>query len=515
MSIIQRTMKPFSKILCLEDLFFHNNHQDPSRFAIESPGYAPLTYRGLREQIDYTVRTLNAAGLVTTDRIAIITPGGPETGVLIISVMTGFTGATLNPQFKAGEYEQYFSKFGISAVIVRRGDPTPARAVASRYHIPVIEIVPEGTTAGRFTLSPGTPATSPPVFSSPSDTAILIQTSGTTGTPKTVPLQHRLICTVARRVCATFQFSGSDRCLHIAPYYHTMGIFGNFIAPLCAGGTVICTRDFIAPDMPMYLREYRPTFYSAGPAVHQAILRELKKCPPGTLQTSSLRFIRSASAALADNVRDELETILGVPLIETYGMSEVGGAITTNLPPAKRGSVGRAVVPHLAIMDEKGAILPQGEEGEIVVKGDVVFTGYDGAQEENAAAFTGGWFRTGDIGYLDAEGYLYLTGRKKELINKGGEKIAPVEVDDILKTHPLVKEAMSFRITDPVLGEDIAAMVVRSSPQLTEQELRLYLLDRLAPFKVPRRIHFVDAVPRNPTGKPLRRAGTEKYSADG
>jgi acyl-CoA synthetase (AMP-forming)/AMP-acid ligase II len=291
-----------------------------------------------------------------------------------------------------------------------------------------------------------------------------------------------------------------------------MGIFGNFIAPLCAGGTVICTRDFIAPDIVMYLREFRPTFYSAGPAVHQAILRELKKCPPGDLKPDSLRFIRSASAALPDMIRDELETILGVPLIETYGMSEVGGAITTNLPPAKRGSVGKAVVPHLAIMDENGAILPQDTEGEIVVKGEVVFGGYDDSPEENASVFTNGWFRTGDIGYLDREGYLYLTGRKKELINKGGEKIAPVEVDDVLTLHPLVKEAMCFKIPDPVLGEDIAAMVVRGSPQLNEQELRMYLLDHLALFKVPKRIDFVEAIPRNPTGKPLRRIGTERFS---
>ena len=505
-------MKPVSAILSLEDLFFHNRNQDPAHTAIESPGYSPITYRELQDQITYVVKTLNAGGLARNDRVAIITPGGPETGVLIISVMTGFTCATVNPQFKTSEYVQYFQKFRISAVIVRSGDPTPARAVAKQEGIPVIEMVPEGKKAGLFTLLPETPCNQPAIFSSPSDTAILIQTSGTTAAPKIVPLQHQLICKVAQRVCATFQFTKTDRCLHIAPYYHTMGIFGNFIAPLCAGGTVICTRDFIAPDIAMYLKNYRPTFYSAGPAVHQAILRELKKCPPAELKPHSLRFIRSASAALPDQVRDELETLLGVPLIETYGMSEVGGAITTNLPPAKRGSVGKPVVPHLAILDERGNVLQQGEEGEIVVKGDVVFGGYEGAPEENPAVFTNGWFRTGDIGYLDREGYLYLTGRKKEQINKGGEKIAPAEVDDVLLAHPLVRDVMCFKIPDPVLGEDIAAMVVRSSPQLTEPGLRMYLLDRLAQFKVPRQIYFVDAIPRNPTGKPLRRVGTERYS---
>jgi oxalate---CoA ligase len=507
-----RKMKRVSDIFTLEDLFFHNN-QDPAHPAIESPGYQPLTYRELRDQITYVIKTLNARGFTRKDRIAIITPGGPETGVLIISVMAGFTGATLNPRYKASEFEQYFQKFRISAVIVRQGDQTPVRAVAVHRGIPIIDMVPEGKKAGIFTLLPVTPCEKPAVFSSASDTAILIQTSGTTAVPKIVPLQHRLICKVAQRVCATFQFSDTDRCLHIAPYYHTMGIFGNFIAPLCAGGTVICTRDFIASDITMYLKDYRPTFYSAGPAVHQAILKELRKSPPGELRVHSLRFIRSTSAALPDQVRDELEKILGVPLIETYGMSEVGGAISTNLPPIRRGSVGKPVVPHLAIMDEKGTILESGEEGEIVVKGDVVFRGYDAAPEENAAAFTNGWFRTGDIGFLDSDGYLYLTGRKKELINKGGEKIAPVEVDEILTGHPLVRDAMSFKIPDPLFGEDIAAMVVRSTPQVTEQELRMYLLERLAQFKIPREIYFVDSIPRNPAGKTLRYVGTQRYSS--
>jgi acyl-CoA synthetase (AMP-forming)/AMP-acid ligase II len=291
-----------------------------------------------------------------------------------------------------------------------------------------------------------------------------------------------------------------------------MGIFGNFIAPLCAGGTIICSRNFIAPDIVWFLKTCHPTFYSAGPAMHQAILKELRKCNSEDLNHHSLRFIRSTSAALPPQVKEDLEQILGVPLIESYGMSEVGGAISTNLPPSKPGSVGKPVVEHLAILDEKGVILDRSREGEIAVKGDVVFAGYDNAPEDNASAFINGWFRTGDIGYLDNEGYLYLTGRKKELINKGGEKIAPTEVDEILMSHPLVKDAMCFKIPDALFGEDIAAMVVLADTRVSERELRQYLLDRLVQFKVPKKIHFVDTIPRTPTGKPQRHAGTQKYS---
>jgi acyl-CoA synthetase (AMP-forming)/AMP-acid ligase II len=286
----------------------------------------------------------------------------------------------------------------------------------------------------------------------------------------------------------------------------------NLMQVMSVGGTVICTRDFIAPDIVPLLRDYRPTCYPAPPALHQMILRELKKTPPGKLYTTSLRFIKSSSAALPDQVRDELEQILGVPLVETYGMSEVGGGtISTNFPRVKRGSAGKPVIEPLAIMDENGTILEPMAVGEIVVKGDQVFTGYEGVPEENAAAFTNGWFRTGDIGYLDNEGFLWLTGRKKDLINKGGEKIAPAEIDAILMAHPLVKDVMSFKIPDPLFGEDLAAMVVPAEGPVTEQDLRTFLMDHLIQFKIPTRIYFVDTIPRNTGGKLLRHVGTERY----
>jgi acyl-CoA synthetase (AMP-forming)/AMP-acid ligase II len=350
-----------------------------------------------------------------------------------------------------------------------------------------------------------------PRFAGPEDIAIIMLTSGTTDTPKIVPLAQRVICTAAKNDAAANRYTAAERCLLITPHYHMLAN-SNLMQVMFVGGTVICTRDFIASDIVPLLKDYCPTCYPATPALHQAILQELKKTSPGDLHPHSLRFIKSSSAALPDQVRDELEQVLGVPLVETYGMSEVGGGtIATNFPPSKRGSAGKPVIEHLTIMDEKGAILETLEEGEIVVKGDEVFTGYEGAPEENAVIFTNGWFRTGDTGYLDNEGFLWLTGRKKELINKGGEKIAPAEIDAVLMKHPLVKDAMSFKIPDPLFGEDIAAMVVPSSEALTEQDLRMFLVDHLIQFKIPRRISFVDTIPRNSNGKPLRHIGTEQY----
>jgi len=305
----------------------------------------------------------------------------------------------------------------------------------------------------------------------------------------------------------------NDRCLHIVPFYHGMGIGLPLLDILFAGGTVICIKNFISSDFFPLLETERPTLYIAGPAHHQGILRELKKVPPDALKHNSLRMILSSSALLPDTVYHGLETLLGAPVVEQYAMSETG-IISLNFPP-KRGSVGIPVVEHLQILDENGNGAGPFEQGELVVRGEAVFSGYEDAPDENRAAFFNGWFRTGDRGYLDDEGYLFITGRIKELINKGGVKISPAEIDNALMTHPLVREAMVFAVQDPVLGEDIAAMVVRKREDLTENDLRIYLLDRLTPSKLPRRIYFVDAIPKNASGKPLRSIGTGLYGGPG
>jgi acyl-CoA synthetase (AMP-forming)/AMP-acid ligase II len=294
------------------------------------------------------------------------------------------------------------------------------------------------------------------------------------------------------------------------PYYHTAGIGAPLLSVVLAGGTVICTKEFIPSDFLSLLKRFRPTFYSAGPALHQGILRQIKKVHPDELKNTSLRFIRSGSASLLPQLHHDLETVMGVPVIDNYASSETG-LISVNIPP-KLGSVGIPVIECLKIMDENGNSLGPYKQGEIVVQGETVFSGYEDAPDENKAAFIDGWFRMGDIGYLDAEGYLFITGRKKELINKGGEKISPAEIENALMTHPSVKLAMAFRVYDPVLGEDIAAMVVAENQNVREEELRKYLLDWLIPFKVPRRIYFVEEIPKGPTGKSLRYLGTERYN---
>ncbi len=494
----------------IRDILFDRD-QDPDHNAIECPGYHPLTYRDLRLQILYGVKALNAMGFHRNDRIAIITPTSPETAVIIISVMAGFTAVPLNPQARAAEYSSNFSQMKIKAVIVRKGNDTAASEVARSRDIPVIELVPVPGYAGKFTLEPYIEHDAGEAeFAFPSDIAILLLTSGTTGMQKTAPVTQKQFLLSKQKQADAFCFTSADRSLHLLPYYHAMGLSTPLLCTWLAGGTVICTNDFIPTDFLPLLRTYRPTFYSAGPAVHQAILREIKKIPKEELKDNSLQKIQSATAPLSSGVNQELEELLGVALTETYGMAEAG-MITINLPP-RAGSVGTPIIESLTIRDDKGSILRNGETGEIVVKGETVFDGYEDAPEENKAVFTDGGFRSGDIGYLDDDGYLFITGRKKEMINKGGKKISPAEVDLVLMAHPGVAEAMTFPVEDTVFGEEIAALVVRKDTDLSEEELRLFLLDRMTASKIPCRIFFVDAIPKTPTGKPLRREGTVRFS---
>jgi acyl-CoA synthetase (AMP-forming)/AMP-acid ligase II len=496
--------------LTIKDLIFHGD-QNPDHPAIESFGQQPLSYQDLRNQILRVIKTLNAMGFGRNDRIAVIMPGGPVSAVLGIAVMAGFTHTPLNPQYKEPEFLDILSRLKVKAIIVQKNHETAARAAAVSRNISILEITPSPDQAGIFEIGNGeSDEGKDALFAQPEDTAIVMQTSGTTSVPKTVPLTQKQVCKSVTIIFSLFNPVDQDKSLHFVPHFHLLGIIGTLLLPLLGGGTVICTRDFITPDFLFLLKHYHPTFYFTTPAYHQGILKELKKVPPAELKNNSLRYIRSTSAPLPAQVRHELEMLLGVPLYESYAMTEAP-YITINMS-RKEDSVGIPIIESLVILDEDGTRLGTFQEGEIAIRGEGVFSGYEDAPHENASAFTNGWFRTGDIGYLDEETYLYITGRKKELINKGGEKISPAEIDNALMTHPSVKLSMAFRVNDPVLGEDIAAMVVLENQNVSEEELRRYLIERLIQFKVPKRIYVVDEIPKGPTGKLLRYVGTERYS---
>jgi amino acid adenylation domain-containing protein len=435
--------------------------------------------------------------------------------VAFVAVSAGATIAPLNPAYRDSEFDFYLTDLRAQAVMVQAGVDSPARAVAQARGIPVVELFPLlEAEAGLFTLSgPQGLRAARSGFAQPGDVALVLHTSGTTSGPKLVPLTQANICTSAQNIQAALGLVETDRCLNIMPLFHIHGLVGATLSSLAAGASVVCTPGFYAPQFFEWTEEYHPTWYTAVPTMHQAILvraesnsEVIARCP--------LRLIRSSSSALPPQVMAQLEEVFGVPVIESYGMTEASHQMASNpLPPRQRkpGSVGVAAGPEVTVMGEAGRLLPPGQVGEVVVRGGNVTLGYENNPEAKRSAFSGGWFRTGDQGYLDGEGYLFLTGRLKEIINRGGEKISPREVDEALQGHPAVAQAVAFAVPDPRLGEQVAAAVVlREHAAATEREIREFAAGRLADFKVPRRVLVVEELPKGPTGKVQRLGLAEK-----
>jgi acyl-CoA synthetase (AMP-forming)/AMP-acid ligase II len=482
--------------------------------AISGPSVQPSTYDDLRAQVAETVETLNSVGVGRGDRVAYVLPNGACAATAFLGVAAGATAAPLNPAYRADELDFYLSDLGAKALVVAAGLDTPAPEVAARLGIPTIRLTPEDDRgAGRYRLEltaqmqPAAPRRGG--FGEGDEIALVLHTSGTTSRPKIVPLAYRNTCASARNVAATLRLTSTDTGLVIMPLFHIHGLIAAISAPLSVGGRVFCTPGFNALRFFAWMQEARPTWYTAVPTMHQAILSRADR-NRDVIAANPLRFLRSSSASLAPKLLAELESAFNAPVIEAYGMTEAAHQMASNpLPPGDRraGSVGLAAGPEVAIMGTDGQLLAPGETGEVVIRGANVTSGYENNPDANRGAFTNGWFRTGDQGVMNADGYLALTGRLKEIINRGGEKVSPREVDEALLDHPAVHQAVAFAIPHDKLGEEVgAAIVLRDGIEATERELKEFVQSRLADFKVPRRIVFVAEIPKGATGK-LQRIG--------
>lgn len=490
----------------------------PDAVAITAPGCSPLTFSGLLNQIERTVRALRSCGVNRNDRVAIVLPNGPEMAVAFVAVAAGATCAPLNPSYREGEFEFYLSDLNARAVIIDSISHSPVKEVARKKDIMVLELTASTQAeAGIFELSgERTAVAHGRDFSLPDDVALVLHTSGTTSRPKIVPLTHANICTSAHNISLTLTLSAIDRCLNVMPLFHIHGLIGAVLSSLASGSSVVCPPAFDATKFFRWMDSTHPTWYTAVPTMHQAILAQVS-ANQDIIARHSLRCIRSSSAALPAKVMEVLESTFNAPVIESYGMTEAAHQMASNpLPPLPRkvGSVGIAAGPEIAIMNEVGELLSAEEIGEVVIRGASVTGGYENNPTANKGAFTNGWFRTGDQGRLDGEGYLFLTGRLKEIINRGGEKVAPKEVDEVLARHPAVAQAVTFAVPHVTLGEDVAAAVVlRAEAEASEGELLRFAADQLAAFKVPSQILIVDEIPKGPTGK-LQRIGLAEKLAD-
>lgn len=501
----------YPKPLSIHHLLEIQGERRANAVAIAGLGNSLLSFRRLLLQVEQAAKTLNALGIGRNDRVAMVTPNGLEMASAFLAVSSAATFAPLNPGCRTNEFDFYLTDLGAKALIVPSSADSPAIAIARQHAIAIIELSPVAESdTGIFSIqSEKLPAISQGGFAQADDVALILYTSGTTARPKMVPLTHANLLASAGNIAATLQLTEKDRCLNVMPLFHIHGLVGAVLSSIMAGSAVACTSGFDLEQFFPWLEELRPTWYTAVPTMHQAILNRAK-ANRKIITDCPLRLIRSSSAPLPPTVTAELEDLFKVPVIEAYGMTEASHQIASNpLPPRQRkaGSVGVATGAEIAIVDGQGKFLSAGRQGEIVIRGANITRGYENHPEANREAFTDGWFRTGDQGYLDEDGYLFITGRLKEIINRGGEKISPREVDEVLIDHPAVAQVVTFAIPHPTLGEDVAcAIVLHESASATEREIREFADKRLADFKVPRQIFIVKEIPEGPTGK-LRRVG--------
>jgi len=478
----------------------------PRAVAIEAPGRPPLTFARLRDHILSTVAALRREGIGRNDCVAIVHPHGPEMATACLAVGAGAAIAPLNPEYRRAEFEFHLASLAPKALIVASGRESPARDVARALSIRVLEISPvDGAEAGVFGFpSAGGPAATATDLALPDDLALVLYTSGTTSRPKKVPLTQRNLIASVRNVVTSLGLTPEDRCLHLLPMYHIGGLIDVLAAPLCVGGRVVCTPGFSIPAFFRGLEASRPTWSQAVPTMLQEILAYADDYRD-IVELITLRFMRSVSAPLPAQLLAAFERRFRVPVVEIYGMTETAGVIASNPFPhgvRKPGSVGIAAGPEVAVVDEAGRARGPMCHGEVVVRGDNVMRGYADGGAGGGAEFFGRWFRTGDEGYLDRDDHLFLTGRLKEIINRGGEKVSPREVDDALLAHPAIAEAATFAVPHPTLGEEIAAVVVpKAGAVVAKGELIEHLGARLAYFKVPRILHIVQSIPKTAGGK--------------
>ncbi|HYM50242.1 MAG TPA: acyl--CoA ligase [Candidatus Limnocylindrales bacterium] len=478
------------------------DHARPDRPALVVPDDGAVSYGRLRALVDEAASELAAFGVRGGDRVAMAFPNGPEAIVLFLAAAQVATACPLNPAYTEDEFRYYLEDTGARVLLVPPGEGEAARRALGETGTAIEVAIRDG----RLTMesaAPRRPASAG--VRSGEDVALVLHTSGTTSRPKRVPLRHRNLLASVRNVVASYALTADDVSLCVMPLFHVHGLVASALATFASGGTAVVPRRFTPMAFWPLTRAIHPTWFTASPTPHQLILMRVQEDrPPGT---ERLRFVRSCSSALSPALMAQMEARFGVPVLEAYGMTEASHQMASNpLPPGRRvpGSVGVATGVEIAILDERGARVRQGGAGEVAIRGESVIAGYENNPQANAASFTDGWFRTGDQGTLDEAGYLRLSGRIKELINRGGEKIAPREIDEVLEAHPSVEQAVAFGVPHATWGEEVHAAVVLREP-VSEADLIAHCRRHLAEFKVPRRLHIVDSIPRTPTGKVQRR----------
>jgi len=486
------------------------NQQNDDLIFLTSEKNEKLSYGEFKIFNEKISRQLAATNVKNSDRAAIVLPNGPLMASSFLSISSYMSAAPLNPSYKQEEFEFYLDDLKPKFLLVEPNSKSLAVIAAKNLNIPVFEMrISDNQPLGTFELFDKETD-----FKNPNDydEALVLHTSGTTSRPKIVPLSNLNIFTSAVNISKSLKLTADDHCLNIMPLFHIHGLIAVLSASAKVGASVCASNGFNALKFLDLAETQNITWYSGVPTMHQAILLRAQK-NSDKAKKLNLRFIRSSSASLPPAIFEQLNDIFQTPVIEAYGMTEATHQMTSNpLPPAiqKPGLVGMPAGPEICIMNDKNEKLSQGEIGEICIKGDNVTNGYENNPEANKQSFVNDWFRTGDEGFFDEDGYLKISGRLKEIINKGGEKISPLEVDNILMDFPPIDQALCFGYKDKMLGEDIAvAIKLKENKSCTEDDIKSYANEKLAKFKIPKKIFIVEDIPKGATGK-LQRIGLAK-----
>jgi acyl-CoA synthetase (AMP-forming)/AMP-acid ligase II len=509
----------------LSSLISHHPKDAP---AIGAPGRPWLSYGGLGDLARKVATALHDCNIGRGDRVAIVLPNGPEMATAFVTVMQSAVTAPLNPSYRQDEYEFYLKDLGAKAIILPHDYSGPALDAAKAVNLRILRAHSAADAkAGFFDLTPdsvGVTAVETDGWQcdkSPTkedDVGLILHTSGTTSRPKIVPLLQSNLAASASNIMNTLVLTPADRCLNIMPLFHIHGLLAAVSASLAAGASVCCTGGFDALRFFSLIKDVKPSWYTAVPTMHQAILSRADR-NKDIIADLNLRFLRSSSASLPSQVMHELVDVFNAPVIESYGMTEAAHQMASNpLPPRaqKPGAVGVEAGPFVRIANEaENELLGANAIGEVVISGDNVTPGYENNPAANEASFFiadgSRWFRTGDQGTFDSDGYLSLTGRLKEIINRGGEKVSPLEVDEVLMDHPAIAQVVTFAMPHAKLGEEVAcALVLKSEEETTAQDIRAFAATRMADFKVPRKVVILDEIPKGATGKMQRIGLAEK-----
>ncbi|MBA13044.1 MAG: AMP-dependent synthetase [Chloroflexi bacterium] len=480
--------------------------------AIIIPDGPTLSYEELNNEIERLASILTNIGLTKGTTASIVFENGLEFISIFLAISkTGATVAPLNPEYTIDEFKFYMNDTDSKFLILSSKSNASINA-ANQLSIQIIN-VSMGNSGTLSLYKDNVQLTKQKIIipPEPDDIALFLHTSGTTSQPKGVPLTHLNLMTSLSNISSSYNLTNEDTALLVMPLFHVHGLIGVSLSTLFSGGTLVIPPKFSASTFWNHQNIHEATWYSAVPTIHQILLMRAEK---DNAPKKSFRFIRSCSAALAPSVFKDLETRFGAPVLEAYGMTEASHQMSSNLlPPFDRspGTVGQGTGVEISIMNEFGTLLNPNNPGEVVIKGENVTLGYHNNPSANAEAFTNGWFRTGDQGEISNSGILTLTGRLKELINRGGEKISPLEVDATLIKHPNIVEAVCFGASDIKYGEVVHAAIV-TSESISASEIQSFCSDHIADFKIPSKIYIVDQLPRTATGKIQRRNIAKQFN---